>query len=328
MKSKKSQAILPFFAVNLISMMIFLIVLITMLNLKTEVYFASNQFDATTESLLAQRRMVSSADCLAYEERAVGYKNGDVLYGDRIFPNTVDKNKILDYEHFNCMRRDTYDIIDEVQQGYWDAANGTGSVFKYSMRIYDAQAKTDIIPNAAYNNTATSVIQRVDKTEFTQGDSCNSYSNECKNRFGPGWCTQVSNNCNIDTDNDCLDGRCVSDSGEHRPLWGYGSQTIANSHRSTCDYTIESTSVIDFSDIAPEGSNADNLAPYIADQRDITCTAGSAPFYTVIPTMIKVGNDLHPGIISFGSCVIYGSKWKPEPILEARYEPGNKGTPC
>ena len=70
--NKKGQAILPFFALNLIALMIFFIVVLSLLTMAKNLQFTVDEFNAKTLPLIAQRRLISSADCFAAEikERA------------------------------------------------------------------------------------------------------------------------------------------------------------------------------------------------------------------------------------------------------------------
>ncbi|MCD6576251.1 MAG: hypothetical protein J7K73_03765 [Nanoarchaeota archaeon] len=133
--SKKSQSLLVSFSVHLVGIMIFFIVLISLLSMTHNIKYTINEFDQRTASILVERRLTSSADCLAYEARyiTVDPNSGHILTGSRVYPNVIDVRKLNDYEHVNCMRKDMYDLREDVREGVWDAAKGHGAAQKYDL---------------------------------------------------------------------------------------------------------------------------------------------------------------------------------------------------
>ena len=109
--SRRSQAILPFFAVQLIGIVIFFIVLISLLTLSKNVRFVVSEFDETTAFYLVSRRLLASPDCFAFQSNGILYsaETDKLISGKRIYPNIIDENKIKDYEFFNCIRKDFFD---------------------------------------------------------------------------------------------------------------------------------------------------------------------------------------------------------------------------
>lgn len=160
---KRAQMLLPFFALQLIAIIIFFIVLLVLLSLTKNVSIAVNEFDKDTAFYLATRRLVSTADCFATEEKGiVAVETGDrLLFNSRVYPNIVDEYKLYDYENFNCMRKDFYDKLSDVNQGVWDANEGTGAAFKYRLKVYDFTDKTFVYDSS--DNTASSLIARINK---------------------------------------------------------------------------------------------------------------------------------------------------------------------
>ena len=93
--SKKGQALLVAFAGHLIGIMIFFIVLIALLTMTQNIRFTIKEFDENTAFLLTTRRIVSSPDCLAYEDRDIIMNPvaQDISFASRVYPNTIDINK-------------------------------------------------------------------------------------------------------------------------------------------------------------------------------------------------------------------------------------------
>lgn len=327
---KKSQAILPFFAVQLVSMMIFIIVLLDLLTMTKDVKFTINEFDARTAFLLSGRRLVSSADCFAYEDKGLLFDGGIIREGSRVFPNILDYYKLVDYENFNCLRKDFYDKKSDVTSGYWDAANASGMAFKYDIRIVDLKTGEEIYNSTTYgnpDNSSTSLIGRIDKIEST---SWSLTSDDCTDRYGSVW-TRITN-CNFvatktvvkkghsHTTNQPVDfascalGRCgkgsTASESDIKPYW--------DTSAGECDYSFMDTQVINF--------GSDRLHTTDWTPSDTTCAStNSSPLSMAMPTMIKVGDELHPAIMYIQSCLISGSKYAGTTLLEIEYKPPTGG---
>jgi hypothetical protein len=200
---KKGQAILPFFALQLVSMMIFIIVLLVLLTMAREVKLTVNEFDERTSFLLAGRRLFASSDCLAYESRDMIFDTTQnvLLTGSKVNTGVIDQNKLFDFENFNCLRKDYYDLQEDVESGYIDAVNATGGAFKYDIIVIDLVTKQ----NVTNPQVQTSLVARVLKSEQdchkidTAASSEHSgltlsYTGPCVDKFGGDFsCIYVCN---------------------------------------------------------------------------------------------------------------------------------------
>jgi hypothetical protein len=99
----------------------------------------ANEFDTKSENYLQTRRLLSTTDCFAYEEKDIYYYNSSgssfMLGGKRIYPFTVDINKINDTRHANCMRKDFYDTPADAAGGILDLSQGTGAATRYEYSV-------------------------------------------------------------------------------------------------------------------------------------------------------------------------------------------------
>jgi hypothetical protein len=318
--SKRGQAILPFFAVQLVSVLVFLIVLLTLLTMTQNVKFTISEFDERTAFLLTGRRLVSSADCFAYEERNLIARSEVLYFGSRVFPNLLDIGKVLDYENFNCIRKDLYDKKSDVFSGFWDAANATGGALKYSIRIYDLESGKNIYdpdPQALCGGEncyfATSLIGRVTKSEiFTKAPGLFQQSS-CQERYG----FDRIGECKAEDPDECKKGRCKGGpQNEIRPFWNL---TVPEGK---CEYSFTGTKVSNFADTSRSTWEQTDW-----DQFDTVCSEEQSRS-SVVPTMIKVGNEIHPAILFIKSCLVFGSEYEGRTLLEIEYKPpvGQPGT--
>jgi hypothetical protein len=327
--NNKSQAILPFFAVQLVSIMVFLIVLLTLLSLTKNVRFTLNEFDEHTAFLLAGRRLVASADCFASEEQSIYYdqQTGTLFTGSRIYPNTLDYSKLLDYENFNCMRKDYYDRLNDVLAGTWDAANGTGLVFKYSVNVIDLATGNDVYYTS--DGVATSIVGRISKNEKLDLTALS--SDYCTSRYGGTWgrIGQYSGACGGGDDPTCLAGRCTD------LVYGTTARTLANIRpywetTGSCEYSFTSTKV---PNLADTGMPAWEQKTW--NQFDTSCEAANATVRSmVVPTMLKIWvgatNNFvtDPALMYLKTCVILGQHYSEPTLLEAVVNPPQGGTTC
>ena len=152
---KKGQSLLVFFGVQLISIILFFVVLLSILTMSQSVSFRVQQFDEETNHILLTRWLLSSADCLAYEEKTMVVDDSGVNFLTRVYPYIIDVNKAWDYEHVNCIRMDQYDLQSDVMKvmtdipSIWnflrrtakmktiDAAVGSGIGLKYDIIVFD-----------------------------------------------------------------------------------------------------------------------------------------------------------------------------------------------
>jgi hypothetical protein len=148
--TKKSQATLPFFGLQLASIILFLIVVISLMTMQRNLVMFTTEFDEKSENYLQTRRMLSTTDCFAYEEKDLYYYNGSgsgfMLGGKRIYPFTIDINKITDTRHVNCMRKDFFDSVADASDGILDLGLGTGASAIYEISVMDLS--TDIQLNS------------------------------------------------------------------------------------------------------------------------------------------------------------------------------------
>ena len=310
--------------------MIFMIVLLTLMTMTKNVKFTISEFDDRTAFLLSARRIVSSADCLAYEERGALYDQGsDTLYsGARVFPNLIDLSKVNDYENLNCIRKDFLDKKSDVLQGYWDALNASGGAFKYTVRIVDLKTGKDVYNYAATANASTSFIGRVTKNESTKDSGDSTWGDDCSDRYG-GWSrTQECYSGWPGPDNiNCLKGRCNDDSknswGVVKDPTGFKPYWNTTPSKGQCDYSFVSTEVTNFGDRSRPALQQTEWT-----QTDLTCAGYNNSRSMVMPTMIKVGDEIHPAVLYMQTCLIFGLKYEGRTLLEIQYKPAAGGTGC
>jgi hypothetical protein len=326
MHNRRAQAILPFFGLQLISIMIFFIVLLTLLTMSKNVNMVVNEFDEQTAFLLASRRMFSSADCLAAEEVDAIYDpiSKQVITGKRVLPGVVDRNKLFDFENFNCMRKDLYDKKSEVEKGLWDASIGSGATFRYGLVAFDAETKTflhnstDVEGFRAYY--LNSFIGRVNKIEFNCNDDL--LTDVCQDRYGKSWdCIQIGDN-NIKGH---VGGRCQNQVGE-RIWWTLGTQQAAGGKEPVRPYwKIDDP---EYTVYPVDGADVENKYNHIdLHQYDDTCATENNTRRGVFPVLMQIDNSLHPTYILFESCVKQGTKYEGRNILTITVKP-KAGSEC
>ena len=200
--SKKSQSLLVSAVIHFISIMLFFVILFTLITSYYHVRFVINDFDARTSSLTAIRRMVSSTDCLAHEERTIFRGNNGLVYGSRVYPGILDISKFSSLYNLNCMRKDAYDLMQDIHNGVWDASQGKGKAAKYDLiaLISDGEEIHWIFNPTESDNTPnkheyTSLIGRVDKLV-----------NPCNIVNCPDYCDCSDSSCGLGVS--C--NRCVS----------------------------------------------------------------------------------------------------------------------
>ena len=328
MHNRRAQAILPFFGLQLISIMIFFIVLLTLLTMSKNVNMVVNEFDEQTAFLLASRRMFSSADCLAAEEVDAIYDpiSKQVITGKRVLPGVVDQKKIFDYQNFNCMRKDLYDKKSEVEKGLWDASIGSGATFRYGLVAFDAETKEFL-----HNSTGVegfrayylnSFIGRVNKEDFNCNDDW--LRDVCEDRYGKSWdCIQFGQS-NIPGH---VGGRCQNNVGESSwtdvTTWGQGSPGGKEPVRPYWKVGDPAYTVyrVDGADVNSK-YNQINLRQY-----DDTCATENDTKRGVFPVLMQVDKNLHPTYILFESCVKQGTKYEGRNVFTITVKP-KAGSEC
>lgn len=325
LKQKKAQSVLPFFALNLISLFIFFLVVIALLVMAKNLRFSLNEFDEETLPLMAQKRIISSADCFAYEIKDMTFdSSGTLVSGTRVYPGILDINKLTDVDYFNCMRKDKYDIDTEQysKKGIWDAEEGVGASFKYSVTIFDPvtgtalykQYASDDDPNQADVN---SIVMHTNKKE----KSCNKFLTDVCEHYGKDWdCIQYCSDAQKKGPLGiiCESGRCEYQTGLFqmtgtaiKPYWDLRTPRV----------TTLSTQVI------PPSENYETMHWYpegntdTADGYSLLCSDQANTRRTILPVMINYrdnnpAGNIRPGIIIFESCVITGAKYDGLSVFE------------
>lgn len=166
---KKAQSLLVFFIVQLICIAVFFIVVISLITMSTNVNFSIMEFNQKTENILLNRWLLSSPDCLAYEDIALLVDEGGVDLFRRTFPNIIDVSKIRDYEHVNCIRKEKYDLLFDVDEGVIDAKYGSGAGLKYDIIVFDLSGDEPIAltgPNPGGVTEHTSLKEEITTTSL------------------------------------------------------------------------------------------------------------------------------------------------------------------
>ncbi len=151
---KKGQSLLVFFGVQLICIMLFFIVLLSLLTMTRSVSFRIQQFDEHTNHMLVTRWLLSSSDCLAYESRSILLNERGLNFLSRVHPYIIDVNKVRDFQHINCIRMDDYDLQIDALNEVYDAKNGSGIGLKYDVIVFDLSGDEPMVltgPNAEFS---------------------------------------------------------------------------------------------------------------------------------------------------------------------------------
>ncbi len=117
---------LSFFAFQLASLVLFLIVLFSILFMKRSLFFTLKEFETQTLYHVGSRTLLSTPSCLAHEE-VYRYKDpasGEYKTFRRVYPGVIDFDKYVSTLNFNCMRKDF-----SVEKG--------GASFRYCMLVID-----------------------------------------------------------------------------------------------------------------------------------------------------------------------------------------------
>ncbi|MDD5051072.1 MAG: hypothetical protein PHH61_01900 [Candidatus Nanoarchaeia archaeon] len=334
LQNRKAQAVLPFFALNLVALLIFFIVVLSLLSMAKNLRFTADEFNAETMSLMAQQRVLASADCFAADEREIAFTDdGKLLLGSRVYPGLVDVEKLNDIDFFNCMRKDKYDDYKEQYQdeGIWDAEEGTGASFRYAIAVFDLATNQYVHYSATdrFGNTATfsaheinSFILRMHKQE---GDPSQA-SDRCAGRYGSRW----------DVIQYCTEAQCASDSPVYpkckvdRCEYQTGSSEEGTDIKPYYDILTPERTVFDTYLVMP--SNDYRTSTWVQDdpvyvdpenplssysmEYNLGCSDQETLKRTISPVMLKVGAQTHPGIFIFASCVIKGDKYDGITTLE------------
>jgi len=341
--NKKAQAILPFFALNLVALLIFLVVLLSVLTMSKNLRFTLDEFNAQTLPLIAQRRLLSSADCFASEEKDMVFNNGVLLTGSRVYPGLIDVDKLEDMEYFNCLRKDTYDIDKDFykkngNEPNWDASLGSGATFRYEINAYDSQIRKVVFTegpspvNAEYETEeVNSIVIRGDKDE----QNCNDIaSKDVCNAYNKDWdCIQdCSDNQEGIPGGMCQEGRCefekggtvISEGGWQGWFYGVGTGLKPWWSFNDPEFTIYGTHMFDVQSGEfgePLHWKSDTVKTLNEKDYTFSCQGQPGATRTILPVMLKYDSgaysgQIHPGVLILTTCVLKGDKYDGMTILD------------
>ena len=260
--------------------------------------------------MLQGRRILSTTDCLAYEERDSYFYNESgtiyVLSGSRVYPYVVDINKLNDLKHFNCMRKDFYDSLSDAQQGINDSSIGSGKSAKYEIAVFDLQTDQFV-----YGATDASKLFSPANREGSKVGNLGKTIGECSAAANNWW--QFWNPFYWMT----MPGGLIC-----KAKFGYNYECVADACWET---DIYGNYVID-----AKGDNVIRYLVYI-DQpvtynlttydSTLNCTNKTA-VNSIFPIMLKTDTELHPAIIFLKTCSVEGANYKGIPFCEKSFKIG------
>ena len=99
---------LPWVAINVVGMIMFVILLVSILSMQKNLYMTAKELDKRTALMQMNRELLASPNCFAYEATNYEYLNSTrrVALVDIINPGIIDYYKYIDFYHFNCLRYD------------------------------------------------------------------------------------------------------------------------------------------------------------------------------------------------------------------------------
>ena len=111
---------LPWIAINVVGMIMFVIILISILSMQKNFYMTVKELDKRTALMQMGREFLTSPNCVADEFTDYAYINSTrrVKLIDVVEPGVVDYNKYMDFYHFNCMRFDSKNIDSGMTMAY------------------------------------------------------------------------------------------------------------------------------------------------------------------------------------------------------------------
>jgi hypothetical protein len=105
-----------------------------------------------------------------------------------------------------------------------------------------------------------------------------------------------------------------------------------------CYYTFDDTNVPDFTDdnstaqtigdLKDSGRTSAIWKQTRWDQFDTTCAGVNSTRSMVMPTMLKVGDEIHPAVMYIKTCLISGQNYTGRNMLEFQYTAPAGGTQC
>ncbi len=356
--NKKSQSLLVSFSVHLVGIMVFFIVLIALMSMTHNVRYTISEFDEKTAAVLVDRRLTSSADCLAYESRYVTVEpnSGVILSADRVYPNIIDIRKLNDFEHVNCMRKDMYDLKEDVRQGVWDASKGHGAAQKYDLIPISTANGFTFMKNpdgsTFKSHIITSLLSRVQKKlynyalPYTDTQTDNSHSimacgspltTETIDIGGYYMDCQTSKFCYASCENymsNNPDSRFIVGTCKGSPTQFYYDNSPKNFYLGAC--------VIKENKTSPQGVNplwvynpsyyvfyntvaADTKKPNyqigIWNQENTTCSDYDSSDRVTLPVSFYDNGKLINGALIIDTCVLKGEQHKGLSLPEIIYKP-------
>ncbi len=116
---------LPWVAINIVGMIMFVIILISILSMQKNFYMTVKELDKRTALMQMSREFLTSPNCVADELNDYFYLNSTrrVKLFDVVEPGVIDYNKYIDFYHFNCMR--------------FDSKNNDGMTMAYVTKLND-----------------------------------------------------------------------------------------------------------------------------------------------------------------------------------------------
>ena len=105
---------LPWVAINVVGMIMFVIILVSILSMQKNFYMTVKELDKRTALMQMGREFLTSPNCVTYEFTDYTYLNSTrrVKLIDIVKPGIVDPYKYMDFYHFNCMRFDFKHVED------------------------------------------------------------------------------------------------------------------------------------------------------------------------------------------------------------------------
>lgn len=338
----KKGSVLLFFVVQLIGIILFFIVLFSLLSMTQTVRFTISEFDENTEFLLITRRLVTSADCFAYEERNMTQKENTLLFARRVYPGVVDVSKLFDYEHFNCIRRDYYDKLEDVRKNVWDPINGTGAAVKYDVSVVNLTKdgivylyNPDDTSRSPYEHLETSLLARINKklAPCANARQWLSIYSPCCDKIGyyyddygnlrtrcgeynDSFCDTESAKCPkgyVCTKNTYSKfiGTCAQKDAEE-----YSPENVFPQWR-VYDPLYRFNNIPSFNVKEEFNKTLGIYPPYLWNQSRTRCREGRA---SVVPVMLYNNGKLSPGLLYIRVCVLKGQNYKGMTLPEITYK--------
>ncbi len=152
----KSQT-LPWFVINIIGTMTFILILIAIITMQKNFYMTTRTLDDTTARMLFERELIVSPNCFEYVHTQYLFIDGKephYKFEYTQYPGVIDYNKLYNFYNFNCLRfdmsyakRDTFAYKIEV----YDLSNSDNPIFSSVSYVYNnaincTNKYSDVIP--------------------------------------------------------------------------------------------------------------------------------------------------------------------------------------